>query len=110
MSTDPDLDEIRRRKQQDLRTSLAEEQQRAEMQKALESQKKALLRQVLTPEARQRLTRIKLVKPKFAEQIELQLIQVAQQGRIRLPITDAQLKTILRNLQPAKREIKFRRI
>lgn len=110
MSSDADLEEIRRRRLQDLRTSLAEEQQRAETQKALDSQKKALLRQVLTPEARQRLSRIKLVKPQFAAQIELQLIQVAQQGRLRLPITDAQLKTILRNLQPAKREIKFRRI
>lgn len=110
MSSDADLDEIRKRRLQDLRKSLAAEQQRAETQKALESQKQALLRQVLTPEARQRLTRIKLVKPQFAEQIELQLIQVAQQGRLRLPITDAQLKTILRKLQPAKREIKFRRI
>ena len=44
------------------------------------------------------------------EQIELQLIQVAQSGRVKLPINDAQLKTILRNLQAPKREIKFRRI
>jgi programmed cell death protein 5 len=110
MSADEELDEIRRRRLQDLRKSLAAEQQRSETQQAVEAQKEALLRQILTPEARQRLTRIKLVKPQFAAQIELQLIQVAQQGRLRLPITDAQLKTLLRNLQPAKREITFRRI
>lgn len=110
VGSDPELEEIRRRKLQELRMRLAEEQQRAERQNALELQKQALLRQVLTTEARQRLNRIKLVKPRFAEQIELQLIQVAQSGKIRLPITDAQLKTILNNLQSARREIRFRRV
>ncbi len=110
MSADAELDEIRRRRLQDLRKSLAAEQQQANAQEAVESQKQALLRQILTADARQRLARIKLVKPQFAAQMELQLIQVAQQGRLRLPITDAQLKTLLRKLQPAKREITFRRI
>jgi programmed cell death protein 5 len=110
MGSDPELEDIRRRKLQELRTNLSAEEQRAERQKALEQQKKALLRQVLTTEARQRLNRIKLVKPRFAEQVELQLIQVAQSGRVRLPISDTQLKTILRNLQSPKRDIKFRRI
>jgi programmed cell death protein 5 len=110
MGSDPELEDIRRRKLQELRMNLAAEEQRTEQQKTLEQQKEALLRQVLTTEARQRLSRIKLVKPQFAEQIELQLIQVAQSGRVRLPISDIQLKTILRNLQAPKREIKFRRI
>lgn len=110
MGSDPELEDIRRRKLQELRMNLAAEEQRAARQKTLEQQKEALLRQVLTTEARQRLSRIKLVKPQFAGQIELQLIQVAQSGRVRLPISDNQLKTILRNLQAPKREIKFRRI
>jgi programmed cell death protein 5 len=110
MGSDPELEDIRRKKLQELRGNLAAEEQRAERQKTLEMQKKALLRQVLTTEARQRLNRIKLVKPQFAEGIELQLIQVAQSGRVRLPISDTQLKTILKNLQSPKREIKFRRI
>ena len=110
MGSDSELEDIRRKKLQELRGNLAAEEQRAERQKTLEMQKKALLRQVLTTEARQRLNRIKLVKPQFAERIELQLIQVAQSGRVRLPISDTQLKTILKNLQSPKREIKFRRI
>jgi programmed cell death protein 5 len=110
MGSNPELEDIRRRKLQELRVNLVEEEQRAEKQKTLEMQKKALLRQVLTTEARQRLNRIKLVKPRFAEQVELQLIQIGQSGRIRLPISDTQLKTILRNLQSPKREIKFRRV
>lgn len=110
MGSDAELEDIRRRRLQELRTKLAEEQQRTEDQKSLELQKQALLRQILTTEARQRLNRIKLVRPEFAEQVELQLIQVAQSGRIKLPITDAQLKTILANLQSDRKEIKFRRI
>lgn len=110
MGSDAELEDLRRKRLQELRTKLTDEQQRAESQEALELQKQALLRQVLTVEARQRLNRIKLVKPEFAEQIELRLIQVAQSGKIELPITDAQLKGILKNLQPAKREIRFRRV
>ncbi|MCW4020544.1 MAG: hypothetical protein NWF14_04870, partial [Candidatus Bathyarchaeota archaeon] len=63
MGSDPELEDIRRKKLQELRGNLAAEEQRAERQKTLEMQKKALLRQVLTTEARQRLNRIKLVKP-----------------------------------------------
>jgi len=62
----------------------------------------------MTSEARQRLNRIKLVKPEFAEQIELQLIQIAQTGKMKLPITDEQLKWILSRLQPASKEFKIR--
>jgi len=69
-----------------------------------------MLRRILTSEARQRLTNLKIARPQFASQIELQLIQIAQQGRINLPITDEQLKEILRRLQPTKRDIKIRRI
>ncbi|MCK5403129.1 hypothetical protein KAI60_03355, partial [Candidatus Bathyarchaeota archaeon] len=68
------------------------------------------LREILTSEARQRLNRIKLVKPDFIAKLELQLIQIAQSGRVRLPINDEQLKQILIQLQGVKRETKFRRM
>ncbi|MEM2182928.1 MAG: DNA-binding protein [Candidatus Bathyarchaeia archaeon] len=42
--------------------------------------------------------------------MEIQLIQIAQQGRISIPIDDEQLKEILRRLQTSKREIQIRRI
>jgi programmed cell death protein 5 len=76
----------------------------------MELQKQAILRKILTPEARQRLTNLKMVKQEYAQQIELQLIQLAQQGRINLPLSDQQLKEILLKLQPRRREIKIRRI
>lgn len=105
-----ELEEIRRRKLAELQQRLLQEQEAAEAQKRFEMQKQAILRRILTPEARQRLANLKMVKPEFASQLEIQLIQIAQQGRISIPIDDEQLKEILRRLQTSKREIQIRRI
>ena len=85
-------------------------EQRQSQEEQIESQKQALLRQILTPEARQRLTNLKMIKPEFTEQLELQLIQLAQTGKLPIPLSDAQLKQILIQLQSRKREPKIRRI
>jgi programmed cell death protein 5 len=108
--SDEEIEELRRRKLLELRRRLAQEQQRIQMEQQIEVQKQAALRRVLTPEARQRLTNLKIVKPEFAEQLELQLIQLAQQGRVDIPITDEQLKDILMKLQSRRRDIKIRRV
>jgi programmed cell death protein 5 len=110
MSSESDLDEIRRRRVLELRRQITEEQAKVQEQEKNESRKQGVLRQILTMEARQRLHRIKLVKPEFAAQLELQLIQVAQSGRVKLPLNDEQLKGLLVQLLPSKRETRFRRI
>lgn len=74
-----------------------------------ESQKKRAMMQILTPEARARLANLRLTKPEFVEQIELQLIQLAQMGRINSKITDEQLKVLLKKLTGQKREIHITR-
>ena len=110
MGSDVGLDEIRKKKLLELQNQFNQEKQISEREKVLENQKNSLLRQILTVEARQRLNRIKLIKPKFVEQLEIQLIQIAQSGRVQIPITDIQLKQILKSLQQNKREIRFRRV
>lgn len=109
MSED-ELEEIRRRRMLEIQRQIAEAQRQEEIRKEVEAQKQAALRQILTPEARERLANLKMVKPNFAEQLEIQLIQLAQSGRVKLPITDEMLKKILLQLQGAKREtkVKFR--
>ncbi len=107
---DKELEEIRKRKLMELQRKLLQEQEAAEAQKRIEAQKQAVLRRILTPEARQRISNLKMVKPEFAAQLEMQLIQIAQQGRIRIPIDDWQLKEILRRLQADRREIRIRRM
>lgn len=110
MSEDEELEQFRQRRLLELQKQMSQEQQEVEVQRRVEAQKQSMLRRILTPEARQRLTNLKMVRQQFASQIELQLIQIAQQGRINLPITDEQLKEMLRRLQPSKRDIKIRRI
>jgi programmed cell death protein 5 len=99
LSSDSELDDIRKRRLQELRRQLADEQSQSQRIAEVEGKKQSLLRQILTPEARERLGRIRLVRPEFVEQLELQLIQAAQSGRIKLPITDTQLKELLAKLQ-----------
>jgi programmed cell death protein 5 len=89
---------------------MANEQKQEQMQQQLEAQKEALLRSILSPEARQRLTNLRMVKPEFTEQLELQLIQLAQQRKLPIPLSDEQLKQLLVQLQPRKRETTIRRI
>ncbi len=110
MSEDEELEALRRRRLMELQRQMLQEQQRAEAQRRLELQKQSLMRRILTPKARQRLANLKMVRPEFASQLELQLIQIAQQGRISLPITDDQLKEILSRLQRSRREIRIRRL
>jgi programmed cell death protein 5 len=108
--SDDELDQIRKRKLLSMQNRMSDEQKQAQVQQQIEQQKQALLAKILTPEARQRLNNLKMVKAEFAEQIELQLIEMAQSGRLPIPLSDAQLKSILLQLQSRKRETKIRRI
>jgi len=108
--SDEELEELRRRKLLAMQQRMNDEQKQTQADRQLEAQKQALLRQILSPEARQRLTNLKMVKPEFTEQLELQLIQLAQAGKLPIPLSDAQLKQILMQLQSRKRETTIRRI
>jgi programmed cell death protein 5 len=105
-----DIEEIRRRRMQELQQQAAQQQSpdaqsQEQMRRELEAQKRQVMMQILTPEARSRLANLRLTKPEFVDQIELQLIQLAQTGRVSSKITDEQLKELLRKLAGQKREI-----
>jgi programmed cell death protein 5 len=108
-----DLDELRRKRMEELQKQamISENQQiqQQQMQQEMEMQKKQVMMQILTPEARSRLANIRLTKPEFVDQIELQLIQLAQSGRVQNKITDEQLKDLLKRLSGQKREINITR-
>lgn len=108
-----DLDELRRKRMEELqKQAVASENQQIQqqqMQQEMEMQKKQIMMQILTPEARSRLANIRLTKPEFVDQIELQLIQLAQSGRIQNKLTDEQLKDLLKRLSGQKREINITR-
>jgi programmed cell death protein 5 len=108
--SDEELEQLRRKRLSDMQKQVGDEDRQGQVQQQLEQQKQALLRSMLSPEARQRLTNLKMVRPEFTEQLELQLIQLAQQGKLPTPLSDVQLKQILRQLQNHKRETRIRRL
>ena len=107
--SDDQLDQIRKRKLVSMQQR-ANDEQRQSQEQQIEAQKNALLAKILAPDARQRLNNLKMVKQEFAEQIEMQLIEMAQTGKLPIPLSDAQLKGILIQLQSRKREPTIRRI
>lgn len=110
MASDEELEEIRRRKYEQMLQAQAGAAAEEEKRRELEEVKRNILRQILSSEARERLNTIRMAKPEVAEQLENQLIALAQTGRIKSMITDAQFKEILRQIMPKKREISIRRI
>ena len=108
--SDDQLDQIRKRKLSSMQQRVSDEQRQTQAESQLEAQKQALLSKILAPDARQRLNNLKMVKAEFTEQIEMQLIEMAQTGKLPIPLSDAQLKGILIQLQSRKREPTIRRI
>jgi len=80
-------------------------EQQIQLQQAEEALKSAMVK-ILTKEARERLNNLKLVKPDLAVQLQIYLFQLYQAGQIKEPITDAQLKEILKRMG-AKRDFKI---
>lgn len=110
---DPELEALRQRRLAEMQANqqqAAAQQQAAEDQRRqMEVQKQAILRQILTPDARDRLANIRVANPQLAESVEMQLIQLAQSGRLQGVINDAMLRDILRKVAPAHREITIER-
>lgn len=109
MDEDAELEAIRRRRMMELQQQAQQQAIHEQQQVAVAAQRQALLRQILTPEARERLGRIELAYPEIAESVESQLIALAQSGRIQQAIDDRTLQEILRRVVPKKREIKIER-
>jgi programmed cell death protein 5 len=84
--------------------------QQEQMQAEMEAKKQALMRQILTPEARERLTNLRMSRKELVEQLENQLIMLAQSGRLQSMIDDEKLKQLLVQMQPKKRETTIKRM
>ena len=74
------------------------------------SMKDQALRTILSPQARLRLTNVRMVKPELASTVENYLISMASQGKLNTQITDEQLKQILQSIQQPKRDFKINRL
>jgi programmed cell death protein 5 len=112
MDNDDELEQIRRRKMMDMERSMSQEREVEEQkryQEAEKARKQQILRQILAPDARERLANVRLVRPDLAENVENQLIQLASMGRINRLINDSDVRDILGRLTESKRETKIER-
>ena len=64
---------------------------------------------ILTKDAFERLSRVKISNPSVATQLELYLTQVYQTGQLNDTITDEKLKQILSVLVGEKKETKIKK-
>jgi programmed cell death protein 5 len=109
---DEEIENLKKKKLQEMQEQAAYQgqmEQQEEQQKQFEEQKKAILRAILTNEARERLGRIRIARPEMAESIENQLIMLAQSGKLKNKINDEELRMLLSKVFPKKRDIKIKR-
>ncbi len=108
-----DIEAIRKKKlrelQQQQNSAFSQDEYEEAQQKEFEEQKKMILRAILMDDARERLGRIRAARPELAENLENQLIMLAQSGRLKNKINDEQLRELLSKILPKKRDITIRR-
>jgi len=109
MAEEDELEVLRQRKLQELQVQAQQQAVAQEQQKRIDAEKQMLMRQLLTPEARERLANLRMTRPDVVESVENQLITLVQAGRITQQIDDFMLRQILRKVMPQKREIKIER-
>lgn len=113
---DAELAELRRRRLQQLQESQVSDAMNAQAYAAQEAEmrrrdaeRSELLRRILTPDARERLGRIRLAKPEVAASVEQQLIALAASGRLPRVVDDVTLRALLERIAPDRREIRITR-
>jgi programmed cell death protein 5 len=100
---------IKEKKMQALQQKLAEQQAQQQKEQQAEQQLDDLIRRILTPEAKNRLSNIRLVNKALYLSVAQSLLVLAKSGRLPGKITDEQLKSLLSKAVENKKEIQIRR-
>ncbi|MFH0969939.1 MAG: DNA-binding protein [Candidatus Diapherotrites archaeon] len=95
-------EEWRAQREQALREKTEQRKAEEEKRAAVQNQLDVLLNRILTPEAKQRITNVRLVNEEKYLQAAQTLMMLMQQGRIQGKITDDQLKQVLTQIGARK--------
>ena len=114
--SDDELQKIRQKRLEELQAQQNQKQQYnqyQQQQNEIEKQKEILLSKILSSAARSRLQNLRMSRPEYANGIEVQLIQLFQQGvlqsQMNLPLSDEMFKSILKKSQEkTKRNTKIK--
>jgi programmed cell death protein 5 len=109
---DEELERLREEKMEQLRDQAEEGgggEERQAAQERADAQRKAVLRQHLTDGARKRLNTVKMSKPDVGEQIEQQIVALAQSGRVQGKIDESKMKDLLREMTPDSKSFDIKR-
>lgn len=113
--SDEELEKLRQKRLEELQRQQIHQQQNNQFQQKqeIEKQKEILLSKILSSAARSRLQNLRMSRPEYADGIEIQLIQLFQQGvlqsQMNLPLSDEMFKSILKKSQErTKRETKIK--
>jgi len=104
---DDELAALRKRKLMELQSQQTQMAMVQEQQHAMESQKQSILRGIMTPDARERLGRVKTAYPEVVAEIERELVMLASSGRLAQKIDDETMKNLLAKMMPKKHDIKI---
>ncbi|PSP18767.1 DNA-binding protein [Halobacteriales archaeon QH_10_67_13] len=108
--SDEELEQLREERMEQLKEQAEQDDEGREAQRQqAEAQKKALLRQHLTDGARKRLNTVKMSKPQVGEQVEQQIVALAQSGRIRDKIDEEKMKQLLQEITPDSKSFDIKR-
>ena len=107
----PTLDEIKRKKLEELMQNQRSQQsdEQSQIQQQIE-QMEAVVRQFFTKEALARYGNLKAAHQEKAMQLLVILFQAIQKGQVQGKIEDSLLKKILEQLAPKKKEFKINRV
>ena len=110
----PTLDEIRKKKFEELMRLQQEKlqqqsQEHAQIQQQIE-QMENIVKQFLTSDALSRYGTLKTAHQEKALQLLVVLFQAIQKGQIQGKVDDSTLKKVLEQLTPKKKEIKIKRV
>ena len=106
----PTLDDIRKRKLEELMHLQQEKlQDQSQIQQQIE-QMENIVKQFMTKDALARYGSLKTAHHEKALQLLLILFQAIQKGQIQDNINDSTLKKVLEQLTPKKKDIKIKRV